>query len=250
MMVDANALFGMWSIRTPGIGDPDEFVQAMDEHGIDTSIIVALSAMAFDTIIGNGDTIDACAAHRGRLKGLCVANPRTDLTDPLDQMQRCHDAGLVGLRLTPQHRYSYSDTALVAPVIDRAAEYGWPVWLSLCVVQNTPHGSQPVTAVGPVLDAWPEVPFIVTGISYGDRIEAMDTLGPRPNAYMDLATMQSAFCVEQLCEDLGAERIVLGTGFAVNCYSITLEKLGRAEIDNEQRSAIAGANIAKLVDLA
>jgi len=248
MMIDANALFGMWAIRTPGIGDPDEFVRHMDAHEIDTSIIVALSGMVFDTIIGNGDTIDACAAHPDRLRGLCVVNPKTDLTDPLEQMARCRDAGLVGLRLTPQHGYSYSDTALLAPVIDRAAEYGWPVWLSLCVVQNTPHGRQPVTSVAATLDNWPEVPFIVTGISYGDRLEAMRTLGPRPNAWMDLATMQSAFCVEQLCADLGAERIVLGTGFAINCYSITLEKLRRAEITDSERDAIAGGNIAKLVD--
>lgn len=249
MMIDANALFGMWGIRTPGIGDADEFVRRMDAHGIDTSVMVALSGMAFDTIIGNGDTIDACAAHPHRLKGLCVVNPKTDLTDPLEQMARCHDAGMVGLRLSPQHGYSYSDTRLLAPVIDRAAEYRWPVWLSLCVVQNTPHGSQPVTAVGATLDNWPEAPFIVTGVTYGNRIDAMRVLGPRPNALMDLATMQSAFCVEQLCEDLGAERIVLGTGFAIHCYSITLEKLERAKIADAERDAIAGGTIARLIDV-
>jgi predicted TIM-barrel fold metal-dependent hydrolase len=249
MMIDANALFGMWGIRTPGIGDADEFVRQMDAHGIDTSIIVALSGMVFDTIIGNGDTIDACAAHPDRLRGLCVANPKSDLTDPLEQMARCREAGMVGLRLSPGHGYSYSDTALLAPVIDRAAEYGWPVWLSLCVVQSTPHGAQPITSVGRTIDNWPQVPFIVTGVTYGNRIDAMRELGPRPNAMMDLATMQSAFCVEQLCEDLGAERIVLGTGFAVNCYSITLEKLKRAEISQPRREAIAGGNIAKLVDV-
>jgi predicted TIM-barrel fold metal-dependent hydrolase len=248
-MIDANALFGMWGIRTPGIGDPDEFVAEMDAHGIDTSVIVALSGMAFDTILGNGDTIDACAAHPDRLKGLCVANPKSDLTDPLEQMARCHDAGMVGLRLTPQHGYSYADTELVAPVIDRAAEYGWPVWLSLCVVQSTPHGAQPVTAVGPTLDNWPEVPFIVTGITYGNRLDALRVLGPRPNAWMDLATMQSALCVDSLCVDLGPERIVLGTGFAVNCYSITLQKLARADISDAHRGMIASGNIAKLLDL-
>ncbi|MGI5817848.1 MAG: amidohydrolase family protein [Armatimonadota bacterium] len=249
MIVDANALFGTWSIRTPGIADPDQFVREMDAHDIDMSIIVALSAMVFDTVTGNEDTIEACAKHPDRLKGLCVANPKTDLTDPLEQMRRCRDAGLVGLRLSTHHGYSYSDTALLAPIIDRAAEYAWPVWVSLCVVQSTPHGRQPVTSVAPLLDAWPEVPFIITGVSYTDRLEAMRTLGPRPNARMDLATMQSAFCVDQLCHDLGAGRIVLGTGFAVNCHSITLEKVMRAEISEADRSAILSGTIERLVEL-
>ena len=217
MMVDANALFGMWGMRTPGIG--------------------------------NGDTIDACAAHPDRLRGLCVANPKSDLTDPLEQMARCRDAGFVGLRLSPQHGYSYADTELLAPVIERAAEYDWPVWASLCVVQSTPHGAQSPGALGPLLDAWPEVPFIVTGVTYVNRIDALRVLRPRKNARIDLATLQSVFCVEALCEDLGADRVVLGTGFAIHCYSVTLEKVRRAEISDEERAAVVAGNVAALIDL-
>ncbi|MFP3903708.1 MAG: amidohydrolase family protein [Armatimonadota bacterium] len=249
MTIDANALFGMWSIRTQGIDDPDEFVRHMDGYDIDKSIIVTLAAMSFDTIIGNGDTIEACQAHPDRLMGLCVVNPKTDLTDPFEQMERCRDAGLVGLRLTPQHRYSYSDVELLRPVIERAAEYDWPVWVSLVVVQNTPFGSQPVTAVGPLLDAYPDVPFIVTGIGYGGRLEAMEVLPDRPNAFMDIGTMQCAFAVDRLCEDLGAEKIVLGTGFAINHYGITMSKLETADISDEQETMIRSGNITRILQM-
>ncbi|MFO7947382.1 MAG: amidohydrolase family protein [Armatimonadota bacterium] len=249
MTIDANALFGMWSIRTPGIDDPDEFVRHMDGYGIDKSIIVALSGMVFDTIIGNGDTIEACEAHPDRLMGLCVVNPKTDMTDPLQQMDRCREAGLVGLRLTPQHGYSYSDVELLSPVIERAAQYDWPVWVSLVVVQNTPFGSQPVTAVGPLLDAYPDVPFIVTGTGYGGRLEAMRVLRDRPNAWMDIGTMQCAFGVDRLCEDLGAQKVILGTGFAINHYGITMAKLETADISDEQKDMIRSGNITRILQM-
>ncbi len=249
MIIDANGLFGRWAIRTPGIDDPDEFVRQMDAHEIDISIVVSLTAMTFDTVIGNGETIEACAAQPERLKGLCVANPKTDLVDPLEQMARCRDAGLVGLRLTPQHGYSYSDVELLAPVIEQAAEYDWPVWLSLVVVQNTPFGSQPVTAVGRVLDEWPEVRFIITGISYVNRLDALRVLKDRPNAWIDIATLQSAFCVDDLCEEPGAERVVLGTGFAVQCPGIAIAKVQHAEITQAEREAIMSGNIANLLGL-
>lgn len=248
MTIDANALFGKFSIRTSGIDDPNEFVRYMDEYGIDRSIIVALSAMTFDTVIGNGDTIGACDAHPERLMGLCVVNPKTDLTDAFEQMERCRDAGLVGLRLTPQHGYSYSDVELLSPVIDRAAEYGWPVWLSLVVVQNTPFGRQPVTAVGPIIDAYPQVPFIVTGTSYGGRLEAVRALEDRPNAFADIGTMQCYRGVDRMCEDLGAEKIVLGTGFAINHYGITLAKLETAEISEDDKELIRSGNIQGILD--
>jgi predicted TIM-barrel fold metal-dependent hydrolase len=247
MMIDANALFGKFSIRTPGIDDPGEFVRHMDEFGIDESIIVALSGMTFDSVLGNGDTIAACETHPDRLSGLCVVNPKTDLTDPFEQMARCREAGLVGLRLTPQHGYSYSDVELLSPVIDRAAEYGWPVWLSLVVVQNTPFGRQPVTAVGPIIDAYPQVPFIVTGTSYGARLEAVRTLKDRPNAFADIGTMQSFEGVDRMVEDLGAESIVLGTGFAINHYRMTLAKLDTAEISEDDKDLIRSGNITRIL---
>lgn len=248
MTIDANALFGKFSVRTPGIDDPDKFVRHMDKFDIDESIIVALSGMTFDTVLGNDDTIEACQAHPDRLSGLCVVNPKTDLTDPFEQMKRCRDAGLIGLRLTPQHGYSYSDVDLLSPVIDRAAEYNWPVWLSLVVVQNTPFGSQPVTSVGPLIAAYPQVPFIVTGITYGSRLEAVRELKDRPNVFADLGTMQSYRGVDRMVEDLGAEKIILGTGFAINHYRITLEKLETAEISETDKDLVRSGNIRRILN--
>ena len=249
MVIDCNGLFGAWGIRTKGLKDPARYVASMDSHGVDKTVIVSLDAMCDYTVRGNSETIAACAAYPDRLLGLCVVNPATDMTDPMAELDRCAEAGVVGLRLSPAHGYAYGQVGLTAGLMARAWDLGWPVWLSLNVVPSTPHGAQTPQVAAGLIATHPDIPFIVTGVGYGNRIDAVRALRELPNAYIEISHLHTPFGLERMCEDIGVDRILLGTAFAIFYHAIPLGKIAHSDLSEDERAKVLGGNMARLLRL-
>jgi predicted TIM-barrel fold metal-dependent hydrolase len=249
MVIDCNGLFGAWGIRTKGIKDPARYVASMDEHGVDKTVIVSLDAMCDYTVRGNSETMAACEAYPDRLLGLCVVNPWTDMTDSMAELNRCAEAGMLGLRLSPAHKYSYSQTDLTDDLMDRVRGLGWPVWLSLTVVPSTPHGVQPPQAAAALAAKHPDIPFIITGVGYGTRIDTVRAMRDLPNTYIEISHLHTPFGLERMAEDIGVDRILLGTAFAIFYHAIPFAKISHSDLSEEDRAKVLGGNIAGLLKL-
>ncbi|MBI2915025.1 MAG: amidohydrolase family protein [Firmicutes bacterium] len=53
--------------------------------------------------------------------------------------------------------------------------------------------------------------------------------------------------IEEFCQRYGPHRLLFGSGFPDNCSGAALLRLAHAEIDDEAKSAVAGANLERLL---
>ena len=102
---------------------PDELLRRMDDAGVEMAIARPMGGgLVVDHVAGN----DLVLGAGPRVRAIVSANPWWGAT-ALDELARGRDRGAVGLFLDP-HRQGFMPTeGVAAPLLDRAATYGWPV---------------------------------------------------------------------------------------------------------------------------
>ncbi|RJS84442.1 hypothetical protein CW702_02475 [Candidatus Bathyarchaeota archaeon] len=249
-MIDANAFFGRWPIRTLGVDDPEKFVKTMDTHGIDVAVVSSLRGMIHNTREGNNEIINLLRLYPSRFIGLCCVNPRLGAEECLLELDRCLKSGIKGIRLYPSpHLYDLNDWELLTPLMRWAEEHEFPVFVTMTLTHGIPFGTTPFRSLYAFVKRFKDVNVVATGLSYRDRLDALRLLRKSNNFYLELSLDSGVEAAKWYVERVGSERILMGTGYCLFYPLIGIAKVRRARIPEKDKERILHQNAASLFSI-
>ena len=237
----------------------DDLVAAMDEDGIDRSVVLGYGWCDREVAREANDCLlDAAARYPGRIAAFCAVHPGWG-EDALREAERCADAGAVGigeLHPTSQGIDLATDESF-APLAHLATERGLLVAV---------HGSEPVGHAYPgkgsttpeqllaAAQRFPDVRWVFAhwggGLPfYALMPEVKETLA---NAYFDSAAtpfLYDARVFDVAVRAVGADRVLFGSDYPLLRPARVAEQ-ARGTLDAATAQTVLGGNAARLLGLA
>jgi predicted TIM-barrel fold metal-dependent hydrolase len=237
----------------------EETISAMDEDGVDVSVIFGFPWKNIDTARKNNDAVaDAVARHAGRLVGFCCLDPASDGADK--EAQRCLDAGLAGV----------GELAFYGSGIGKAALDRLSPLMALCRERDVPvmiHTNEPVghRYPGKTPNTLAEIYRLVKKFSENRIILAHWGAGlffytllkkevseSLQNVWVDTAASPFLYRPEiyALAARLfGVEKILFGTDFPLLRPARYFTEIQAAGVAAEERQKILGQNAKDLLGI-
>jgi uncharacterized protein len=247
--IDINACFGHWPYWDLHHKRADELVALMDQTGIDQAAVMSLRGLLVDWREGNQETLSEAARHPGRLVPIATLSPFLDGGE--EELKRLVGQGFRGVRLYPAFHNYPMQSAFVDAVCRASSELEIPVMLPTRPMMNWRFQAVPIETFAAVIEAHRATDFILSGPNYLVEFQAVIRLMKKcPNVSFDITCLQGFQAVAKLVQEVGAERVLFGTGAVLNYPACNVAKLKHAEITEDQRNAISSANAARLLRLA
>lgn len=231
----------------------ENMIEAAQWLGIDTlccSRPITGGAMAgIDEVRDANDAVLAAMQRfPDRIRGFCFIQPGNGQA-ALDEIDRCLDKGMVGVKLYNQYKYS---DAIVYPIARRCVERRIPMLgHSAHLTDAKTIAAQPKTSDSlefcKLADRFPDLMLILGHINGGGDWEwAIKGLRDCPNVYLDTSgSVLENDTIEMCVSELGSNRVLFATDQTMEgCVG----KLLSAEISDVQREAIFWRNAQSLFD--
>lgn len=230
----------------PGAGNSDylagdgfsveRMLETMDAGGVDRAVVCSLGQM-----IDNDYIRQVTERHPQRLIGFGQVNPRAP--GAVEEIARCAAAGLRGLKLHPtMHGYHFCDHALLDPILEAAAEHGLTVLVNAL---DDPFCAP--LSIEEIVRGFPTVPVLIAHMgTIWNLMEAILVANRTENVYLETSGTQ-LLDVRTAYEQVGADKIVLGTDWPGNDFDLERAKIARAIPDAADRAKVEGANLARLL---
>lgn len=249
MRFDVNACFGHWPYWDVPHKTPDALVRLMDRHGIDRAAVVSLRGVLVDWRAGNDETLAAAKAFPDRLVPAATLSPF--LGGGADDVPRFAEAGFRMIRLYPMfHSYSL-ESDFTDEVCAAAGMLGLPVMIPTRPMMNWRFKIVAVEAIGAVAARHTGTTFVLSGPNYLAESQAVVRLMRRSaNVAYEISCLQGFSAVRSMAAEVGAERLLFGTGAVLHYPACNVAKLDGAGLSDAERSAIASGNALRLLRLA
>lgn len=248
MLIDVNACFGHWPYWDLPAHTPDYLVSLMDGNGIDRAAAMSLRGLFISWREGNEETLAAACRFAGRIIPMATVSPYLDGNG--DELRRCVDAGMRGVRLYPSFHNYPLDSAFVDDICATAADCRVPVMIPTRPMMNWRFKTIAIESIGAVIARHSGTSFLISGPNYLVEYQALIKLMHGcPNVAYEISCLQGFDSVRNLAAQVGAERVCFGTGAVLNYPACNVSKLANAKITPEQRETIAAANAIRLLGL-
>lgn len=257
MLIDTNAYLGHFAFRQLRHNTADALLRLMDEKGIDRAMVSSADAITFrNTQPANEELAAATKPHRDRLIPLAVVNPF--YAGWTDDLAICHERlGMKGLRLYPKwHNFALSDECCL-DLIRQATERGMPISIPMRVEDSRQRSwlvdvpDVPLGEIVELVKASPESRFLLlNGAGYtGSPLGKADG-GLPANYWIEISRLSAVLANEigQLISNLGADRVVFGSGMPFKYPDPALVKLEVLDVPPEAQKKIRGTNAARLLE--
>lgn len=246
MRVDINACFGHWPYWDLPHKTGEDLVDLMDRNGIDKAAVLSLRGMLVDWRAGNDETLAVSAKHPGRLIPMATLSPFMEGNG--DELRRLADSGMRGVRLYPLfHSYSL-DSDFTEEVCRAAAERRIPVMIPTRPMMNWRFKTVAIESIGTLAARHAATSFIVSGPNYLIEYQALiKVVRQCPNVSYEISCLQGFNSVANLVSQVGADRVLFGTGAALNYPACNVAKLDHAELSAQHRDAVAAENALRLL---
>jgi predicted TIM-barrel fold metal-dependent hydrolase len=197
----------------------------------------------------NDSIIAAMKRYPRVIRGFCFVQPGNGAA-ALDEIDRCADAGMIGIKLYNQFKYS---DPVVFPVAEKCiARQMFFLGHSGHFTDPRTKSTQPNTSTSFEFCAlsrrYPELPLIQGHINGGGDWEwSIKALRDCPNVHLDTSgTVLEDFVIEMCVQELGVKRIL----FATDLHDMegNVGKLLSAELTPDQREDIFWRNTQRLLD--
>ena len=246
MIVDVNAYLGHFAFRRLRYNTATSLLQLMDSKHIDKAVVSSAGAITYrNAQAGNEELAEEISAHRDRLIPFAVINPF--YAGWQDDLKICHEEfGMRGLRLYPGwHNYKLSSPCC-KELVDAVTERGMVISIPIRVEDNRQRSwllnipDVPLEEIIKLVKAHPKARFVLlNGIGYTRSPLGRKNNGLPSNYAIGLSRLSATLADElgQLVTNLGAERIMFGTGMPFNYPDpalVKLEVLDASEADKEK----------------
>jgi predicted TIM-barrel fold metal-dependent hydrolase len=246
MIVDVNAYLGHFAFRRLRHNTAASLLALMDAKKIDKAVVSSADAITYrNAQAGNEELAEEVRGHSDRLIPYAVVNPF--YAGWQDDLKICREEfGMAGLRLYPKwHNYNLSDPCC-RELVDAATERGMVISIPIRVEDNRERSwllnvpDVPLEEIVELVKAHPKARFILlNGIGYTGCPLGRKDNGLPSNYAIELSRLSAALANElgQLIANLGAERLMFGTGMPFNYPDpalVKLEVLDALDADKEK----------------
>lgn len=237
----------------------DDIIRAMDEAGIDMSVVCGFPWKNPRTVQSNNDYIlEAIARYPQRLVGFCCVNLENETT--VQEVERCLDAGMAGVGELAFYDGEIDNGAIdrLAPVMDLCRERNLP----LMIHTNEPVGHQypgktpnTLAQLYRLPKTFPDNKIVLAhwgGGLFFYTLLKREVAAVLKNVYVDTAA--SPFLYDPMvyrlaAEILGPEKILFGSDFPLLTAGRYFDEMGQAGLSRADRDAICGLNAARLLGM-
>ncbi|MBX3440625.1 MAG: amidohydrolase family protein [Planctomycetaceae bacterium] len=196
----------------------------------------------------NNSILAAMRRFPGRIEGYCFVQPGNGAA-ALDEIDRCLDAGMMGVKLYNQFKYN---NPVIFPIAERCVERRIPfLGHSAFLTDPATLAVQPRTSnaleFGELSTRYPELMLILGHVNGGGDWEwAIKALRDFPNVFVDTSgSVQEDDAVGLCVRELGHHRVLFAT-------DLTMEggvgKILSAELTSEQREDVFWRNFQRILD--
>jgi len=246
MIVDAHAHCG--PLSSLGVRDIpfEEFLAAADQAGISRVCISSVTALNWDADEGNRETWEYAKRYPDRVIGFASMPSPHLAAKGIESIERAvMDWGFRGIGELETNVSDPIDHPGWIPLLERAAQWKTPVLV---------HGSPASCAAAAV--RVPEALILLAHIGTGwgahqnEWLDAIEVARTHHNVYIETCTsIINAGSIERAVDVLGDQRLVFGTDSPLLDPSVQMAKITGAEISEESKRKILGANMRELLRL-
>ncbi|MCX5646393.1 MAG: amidohydrolase family protein [Phycisphaerae bacterium] len=252
-MIDVNAYLGHFAFRRLRHNTAESLLALMDAKKIDKAVVSSVSAITYrNAQAGNEEVAAETSGHRDRLIPFAVINPF--YAGWQDDLKICHeDFGMTGLHLYPKwHNYSFSSPCC-RELINAATERGMVISIPIRVEDNRERSwllnipDIPLEEIVELVKAFPKSRFLLlNGLDYVRSPLGRKNNGLPSNYAVELSRLSAVLANElgQLITNLGADRMMFGTGMPFNYPDPALIKLDVLDASEPDKEKIRSQNAA------
>jgi predicted TIM-barrel fold metal-dependent hydrolase len=254
MIIDVNAYLGHYAFRRLRHNTAGALLRLMDAKKIDRAMVSSASAITYRNPQSGNEELDAeVKPHRDRLIPFGAINPVYAGWE--DDLKICiNEFGIRGIRLYPKwHNYSLSDAACLE-LVQAATERSLIVALPIRVEDPRERSwlidipDLPLADVAGLVKACPKTQFLIlNGLGFRNSPLGRKASGLPANYAIEISRLTALMDNEIgfLLNELGSDRIVLGTGMPFSYPDPALLKVSVLAARQEQKEQILGKNAAR-----
>lgn len=220
------------------VGNEDTVMRNIERGLVDRAVVSSLYGDFYPTLDelreANRRVHQFMQRSPGKILGYCYVNPMLGEAS-LNEFRHCiEDLGMVGMKWWVAVR---ADDPRGDMFYRQASEYGVPILLHAWVkaTGNTPPGESFPRDVRMAAERFPETIFLMAHRG-GDWQYGKKAARGLSNIYVDISGPNEMGIIEEMVEDIGADRLVYGTDNVDASFYIGMVK--GAQISDEEREMI------------
>jgi predicted TIM-barrel fold metal-dependent hydrolase len=237
VIVDINVLVGGPSRREYAF---DAAVRELHAHRVSAALVTPRSGAVYRHEVGNDEALRWAGVAQGvQLHAVATLNPVQYLEWPAE-LERALAGGAVAVRLFPDvQRWSLHSEAfhqMVSAIHGRCP---------LLVPVSTYGDASAIGAATRPLEA----PVVLLGAHYTQLADCLAAMRRWPQLHLETSRLAQFRGVQTVVREVGAERVLFGSGAPTRPVQAALNAVLTAEIDENERDAILHGNAARLFGL-
>lgn len=251
---DANCMVGKLVRPEPSghVDTVDKLLDELEYFGISEGLVCHARAVEQALDVGNRDILEAVAG-RDTLHPAWVIPMHTavDYPDPERFVDEMLALGVRAVRVWPPPYHGYlADPWALGPLWSALADRRVPVLVGASDLGRYPD--QPgfgfsARNLYDICRAYPALPVVVVRLNFSAARVAVPLLRECPNLFAELSFFTTHRGVEFLCAEVGAERLLFGSGLPWASPGPGITAVQYALISDEERALIAGENLLSLL---
>jgi predicted TIM-barrel fold metal-dependent hydrolase len=253
-LFDANCAVGPHIRRERGwrVDTVEDLEEELEYFGIEEALVCHTRAAERDIDVGNGAIHRLLNGHtRLRPAEVVPMHTAVDYPDPADHVARMLETGVRAVRVWPPPYHGYlADSWALGPLWDELAAHRVPVLVGASDLGRYPD--QPGTGFSArnlydVCRTYPTLPVVVIRLNFSAVRVAVPLMRQCPNLYVELSFFTTHRGVELLASEVGAERLLFGSGLPAASPGPAVAALQYAPVADEQRAMIGRENLRGLL---
>jgi len=238
LVIDSHTHIGesQFTVIDPGV---EGLLRHMDVIGIDVSVVNSVTGcMGGRVVNGNDEVIEAVQQHADRIIGFVTVDPRRpDATR--DELERCRDAGLRGVKVHDSTGVPYDDSGYKV-VWEFAQENRWPL------LAHT-WGKDSLEKLKPRFTNCPDVTWMLGHAGCLDREMYAELAGEHPNVYLETCfSVCPRGLVEYFVGEGLAGKVLFGSDATFMDGAPQVGRIVFAQISTADKKKILGENARRI----
>jgi predicted TIM-barrel fold metal-dependent hydrolase len=237
----------------------EELIAAMDEAGVDISVILNIGWTTHELCVETNDyIIDAVSRYPGRLVGFCSVQPNSPRA-AVAEIERCARAGMKGMgEMRPDIQlFDLGDEVVMSPLVEALKEHSLVLLL---------HASEPLghdypgkglvfpDILYPFIASFPGLPVVCAHWGGGLPFYALmpEVKKAMADVYFDSAASPFLYTPEvyrRVIELVGADKVLFGSDYPLLAPGRLLKEIDTLGLDGETRERLLAGNALKLLDI-